>query len=177
MAAGDREREAPAGEPAIGPLHGIRVIDCTHVLAGSYCTALLADMGADVVKVERPGGDPGRGPDATGDGFGPVNRNKRSLTIDLRAAEGPDVIRDLARHADVFVENYRPGSLARMGLGPDDLECSDLRPVRSCDLRLRADRAVRGPGWVRPGGAGHERSDERDGRARTSAREGRRADR
>ena len=79
-----------------GALAGVRVVDITHVLAGSYCSMLLADMGADVVKVERRGGDDSRGGRSGGDGFGPVNRNKRSLVVDLAAAEGQEVVRRLA---------------------------------------------------------------------------------
>ena len=106
--------------PPAGPLAGVLVVDVTHVLAGSYCSLLLADMGADVVKVERPGGDDGRGRGA-GDGFGPANRNKRSLVVDLATADGQEVVRRLAARADVLVENYRPGALEARGLGYDDL--------------------------------------------------------
>jgi crotonobetainyl-CoA:carnitine CoA-transferase CaiB-like acyl-CoA transferase len=106
--------------PPAGPLAGVRVVDITHVLAGSYCSMLLADMGADVVKVERRGGDDGRGRGAA-DGFGPANRNKRSLVVDLATADGRAVVRRLAAQADVLVENYRPGALDARGLGYDDL--------------------------------------------------------
>ncbi|MGH9209131.1 MAG: CaiB/BaiF CoA transferase family protein [Acidimicrobiales bacterium] len=103
-----------------GPLSGVRVLDVTHLLAGSYCSLLLADMGADVVKVERPGGDTGRGPPGA-DGFGPANRNKRSIVVDLQHNEGRAVAQRLADRADVLVENYRPGVLDRLGLGYETL--------------------------------------------------------
>jgi CoA:oxalate CoA-transferase len=102
------------------PLSGIRVIDLTRILAGPFCTQVLADLGADVIKVEAPGsGDPVRGQGAIKDGlswyFAQFNRNKRSLTLDLYQDEGRAVLADLLRTADVLVENYRPGVLARMG--------------------------------------------------------------
>jgi CoA:oxalate CoA-transferase len=102
------------------PLSGIRVIDLTRILAGPFCTQVLADLGADVIKVEAPGsGDPVRGQGAIKDGlswyFAQFNRNKRSLTLDLYQDEGRAVLADLLRAADVLVENYRPGVLARMG--------------------------------------------------------------
>ncbi|MCP5150965.1 MAG: CoA transferase [Ectothiorhodospiraceae bacterium] len=112
-------------------LTGIRVIDLTRILAGPFCTQLLADMGADVVKIESPGGgDPVRGQGAMRDGvswyFAQFNRNKRSLALDLRREEGKAVLADLLRGADVLVENYRPGVLAEMGFGPHRL--AELNP-------------------------------------------------
>lgn len=104
-------------------LEGVRVLDCTRALAGPYCCAMLADMGADVVKVERPGrGDDSRrwGPPFLGGEsyyFLSVNRNKRSLTLDFAVDEGKALFRELVAAADVVVENFRPGSLARLGLG------------------------------------------------------------
>src|SRR5918995_6333034 len=102
------------------PLSGIKVVDLTRILAGPFCTQLLADLGADVVKVEAPGqGDPVRGQGAIKDGlswyFAQFNRNKRSITLDLYREEGKRVLADLLRGADVLVENYRPGVLAKMG--------------------------------------------------------------
>jgi crotonobetainyl-CoA:carnitine CoA-transferase CaiB-like acyl-CoA transferase len=115
-----------------GPLAGIRVVDASTVLAGPYCTMLLADLGADVVKVEPPDGDATRGwgPPWVGseaDGtrtaayFLAVNRNKRSLRLDLRKPAGADILRRLLASADVFVENLRPDSLERLGFGEADL--------------------------------------------------------
>lgn len=101
-----------------GPLAGVRVLDVTHVVAGAFCGMLLADLGADVVKVEPPGaGDPTR---AMGGGFSPfgaVNRNKRSLAVDLRDERGAAALRRMSAQADVLVENFRPGTLDRLGLG------------------------------------------------------------
>jgi CoA:oxalate CoA-transferase len=102
------------------PLSGTRVVDLTRILAGPFCTQLLADLGADVIKVEAPGqGDPVRRLGATRDGlswyFAQFNRNKRSITLDLYRDEGKRVLADLLLKADVLVENYRPGVLAKMG--------------------------------------------------------------
>ncbi len=108
------------------PLSGIRVLDMTRVLAGPFCTMLLADFGAEVIKVETPQGDPARVAGITGEGENPffvnINRNKRSIALDLRADEGKTVIRRLASRADVLVENYRPGVMERMGLGREALQ-------------------------------------------------------
>ncbi len=111
-----------------GPLDGIVVADFSRVLAGPYATMLLADLGAEVVKVERPGhGDDTRawGPPYTEQGqstyFAGVNRNKSTRAIDLSSPEGRDEARDLALAADVLVENFKPGALDRMGLGYAEL--------------------------------------------------------
>lgn len=112
------------------PLTGIRVVDCTHVLAGPYCTQLLAHLGAEVTKVEPVGlGDMTRhgGPiaelNAAGLGlaFCTQNTDKASIAVDLKHAEGVEVVRRLAARADVFVENFRPGVIDRLGLGWADL--------------------------------------------------------
>jgi len=115
------------------PLEGVRVLDLTRVLAGPYCTMMLGDLGADVIKVERPGaGDDVR---AWGPPFAPggesayflcVNRNKRSITMDLKAPRGCDLVRELARQADVLVENFKTGTLDEMGVGYEALR--DLNP-------------------------------------------------
>lgn len=109
------------------PLSGIKVVDLTRILAGPFCTQLLADLGADVIKIEPPGrGDPVRDQGAIKDGlswyFAQFNRNKRSLTLDLRQGEGKEVLAALIRRADVLVENYRPGVLDRMGFDGARLE-------------------------------------------------------
>jgi formyl-CoA transferase len=99
-------------------LTGLKVLDCTHVIAGAYCSLVLADLGADVIKIEPPAGESTRV--MRGGGFRAydfVNRNKRAIALDLATERGADVVRKLAETADVFVENYRPGSLDRMGLG------------------------------------------------------------
>jgi crotonobetainyl-CoA:carnitine CoA-transferase CaiB-like acyl-CoA transferase len=117
-----------------GALEGLRVLDLTSQLSGPYCTMILGDLGADVVKVERPGGgDEARagGPHVNGESapFMIFNRNKRSVTLDLKAAEGRDVARRLAARADVLVENWRPGTAARLGLGWDDVHALNPRAV------------------------------------------------
>ncbi|WP_311274307.1 CoA transferase [Methylobacterium sp. WCS2018Hpa-22] len=106
------------------PLAGIRVLDVTQVMAGPFCSMLLADLGADVIKIEPPGtGDQTRGamgfkmkgPDSMG--FLNMNRNKRSVALNLKSDAGRDLLLDMAATADVLVENYRPGVMARLGLG------------------------------------------------------------
>lgn len=104
-------------------LSGIRVVDLTRILAGPFCTMLLADMGAEVIKIESPNrGDPVRGQGAIKHGmswyFAQFNRNKRSLTLDLYSDDGKTILAELIRRADVLVENYRPGVLAEMGFDP-----------------------------------------------------------
>jgi crotonobetainyl-CoA:carnitine CoA-transferase CaiB-like acyl-CoA transferase len=119
---------------AKGALSGITVIDLTRVLAGPYCTQLLGDLGADVIKIERPGaGDDTRrfappfvadeAGNSTGESayFMSANRNKRSITVDLTSAEGQELVRKLVANADALVENFKTGDLARYGLGYDDL--------------------------------------------------------
>jgi CoA:oxalate CoA-transferase len=109
------------------PLSGIRVVDLTRIVAGPFCTQLLADLGAEVIKVEPPGrGDPVRGQGAIKDGlswyYAQFNRNKKSITLDLYADQGKEVLADLIRRADVLVENFRPGVLASMGFDQARLE-------------------------------------------------------
>ena len=112
---------------AAGPLHGIRVLDLSRVLAGPYCSMFLGDLGAEVVKVEQPGmGDDTRswGPPFQGGEsayFLCVNRNKRSVTLDLKTSDGIELLRRLALRADVLMENFRPGTLAGWGLSEADI--------------------------------------------------------
>ena len=112
------------------PLTGLRVLDLTRVLSGPFCTALLGDLGADVLKVEAPEGDSVRGQGAIKDGlswyFAQFNRNKRSIRLDLRKPEGRDILARLITQSDVLVENFRPGVLARMGFSAERLK--ELRP-------------------------------------------------
>ena len=120
---------------APGPLAGLLVADCSTVLAGPYATMLLADLGADVVKVEPPEGDATRGwgPPWVGEGatrtaayYLAVNRNKRSLRLDLKTADGREVLRRLLARADVLVENHRVGGFARLGF--DEATLRELNP-------------------------------------------------
>ncbi len=105
------------------PLEGVKVLDLTQIMAGPYCAMMLADMGADVVKVEKPnGGDDTRrmGPpfiEGESAAFLAINRNKRSMVVDLRADRGREIVHDMARESDILIQNFRPGSLDRMGLG------------------------------------------------------------
>jgi formyl-CoA transferase len=110
-----------------GPLDGVRVLDLTRVVAGPYCSMFLGDLGADVVKVEQPGvGDDTRGwgpPFAGGESayFLSINRNKRSLALDLKSKRAVELLRQLVKVADVVIENFRPGAMERLGLGEADL--------------------------------------------------------
>src|SRR5690606_4810207 len=108
-----------------GPLAGIRVIDVSRALTGPMCTMILGDLGADVIKIEMPGiGDETRvwGPPLVGDAgptFLAVNRNKRSVVVDLHTEEGRETCLALARTADIFVENFRTGTAKRFGIDFD----------------------------------------------------------
>lgn len=113
------------------PLSGFRILDLTRIISGPFCTSLLADMGAEVIKIETPGeGDPVRAQGVIRDGlswyFANYNRNKKSVTLDLYSDEGKAVLRRLIAECDVVVENYRPGVMQKMGLGEDALKA--LRP-------------------------------------------------
>ena len=109
-----------------GPLDGVRIIDLTTMLSGPWATMILADQGADVIKVEVPGagdhvrslGNQSAGMSAM---FLNINRNKRSVTLDLKSDAGKDLLRRLAKTADVFVQNFRPGVVDRLGIGYDDI--------------------------------------------------------
>jgi crotonobetainyl-CoA:carnitine CoA-transferase CaiB-like acyl-CoA transferase len=118
--------EVRKGERSTGPLAGIRVVDLSNVVSGPLCTQILGDLGADVIKVEALSGDLSRrlGPPFV-DGLTPLyahcNRNKRAIALDLKSPQAVEVVRRLARDADVLLENYRPDVAARLGLGWDDL--------------------------------------------------------
>ncbi len=121
--------------PSTGPLQGLRILDLTRILAGPTCTQLLGDLGADVIKVERPGaGDDTRkwGPPYVKDSDGndtresayylSANRNKRSVTVDMAKPEGVALLKRLLRHCDILVHNFKVGGLEKYGLGYDDLK-------------------------------------------------------
>jgi len=117
-----------------GALDGVRVLDFTAVMAGPYCTRLLADVGADVIKVEAPEGDMIRPPPGPFAGwrsayFGQLNAGKRSLVLDLKIPAGLEVARELARRSDVVVENFRPGVMRRLGLDYATLEADNPRLI------------------------------------------------
>src|SRR5206468_3867298 len=142
-----REARAEIQGPVIGvkPLDGVVVLDLTRFLAGPYCTLLLAGLGAEVIRVEPPGGDlyrahpPFGGPKGTSltrqtdDDLGLAllhrMRGKKSVTLNLRAAAGVDLFRRLSAHADVVVENFLPGTLEKMGLGFPDLQAANPRLI------------------------------------------------
>jgi crotonobetainyl-CoA:carnitine CoA-transferase CaiB-like acyl-CoA transferase len=108
-----------------GMLKGIRIIDCTRNIAGPVATMLAAEMGADVIKIEPPDGDEMRRWPPFVDGesvyFVSCNRGKRSIALDLKTSDGKELFHRLLRTADVFVENYRPGTLEKFGLGWNNL--------------------------------------------------------
>ena len=117
-----------------GPLAGIRVVDLTSVILGPYATQILADFGADVIKVESPTGDimrhvgPMRNP-SMGHIYLNLNRNKRSVALDLKDTAARDALRKIAATADVFVSNVRPAAMARLGLGYDDIRAVNPRII------------------------------------------------
>jgi formyl-CoA transferase/CoA:oxalate CoA-transferase len=139
-----------------GALAGVRVIDMSHQAAGPWCTTLLGDMGADVIKVEKPGrGDSIRYADRTGrlppevggPNFQGLNRNKRGIAIDIGKAEGCDLVKRLVRDSDVLVENFRPGVMDRHGLGWEHLRAVNPRLVY-CSITAFGPR---GPLAQKPG--------------------------
>jgi len=118
------------------PLAGIRVLDICQVMAGPYACMLLGDLGAEVIKVEPPGGGDQtrgsmgfkmKGPDSMG--YLNMNRNKRSVALNLKSAAGREILLRLAKDADILIENYRPGAMKRLGLGYDDLKAANPRLV------------------------------------------------
>jgi len=121
---GISESGTPRRGSGEAPLAGVRVLDLTQVVAGPYCTMMLADMGAEVVKIERPGhGDdlrrtvPYHGREGHEDYYNALNRSKKSVALDLKNPRHRDLALQLAARADVMVENYAPETLARLGLG------------------------------------------------------------
>src|SRR2546430_9398736 len=127
MRGGSMTTEATAAPPAAntGPLAGVRVLDASRVLAGPFCGQVLGDLGAEVIKVERPGaGDETRGwgPPFVGDQsayYLSCNRNKKAVTLDMGQAEGLQLFYDLAKRSDVLLENFRAASAAKLGVSPE----------------------------------------------------------
>src|ERR1700745_1035550 len=125
-------------KPGVAPncLDGVRVLDLSQFEAGPSCTEALALLGAEVVKVENPkGGEPGRvwgsgpKPDTDAYYFMIYNANKKSVTVNLKSDRGLALVREMAKRADVFVENFAPGAIERLGLGWDDLHALNPRLV------------------------------------------------
>jgi crotonobetainyl-CoA:carnitine CoA-transferase CaiB-like acyl-CoA transferase len=112
------------------PLSSFRIIDLTRVISGPFCTMMLADLGADVIKVETPDGDlvrrQGKGQNGLSYYFASFNRNKRSVALDLKTPEGKKMLEDLVRTADALIENFRPGVMDRLGFSEERLQ--ELRP-------------------------------------------------
>ena len=127
-----------------GALAGIRVLDCGHYIPGPLLGMLLADQGAQVIKVERPGGDPARAEPA----FATWNRGKRSIVLDLKTAAGQDTARQLARDADILIENFRPGVAERLGLGWAELSALNPRLIYCALPGFGPEHPYRQqPGW------------------------------
>lgn len=132
-------------KPLPGPLDGIRVLDLTRVVAGPYCSMFLGDLGAEVVKVEQPGfGDDTRGwgPPFTGGEsayYLCINRNKQSITLDLKSIEGVELLRQMTEVADVVIENFRPGTMERLGLGEQELRQFNPRLIYASLTGFGAD--------------------------------------
>jgi crotonobetainyl-CoA:carnitine CoA-transferase CaiB-like acyl-CoA transferase len=108
------------------PLEGVRVLDLTNVMAGPYCTMVLGDLGAEVVKLESLEGDSTRHfePQVNGESycFAVLNRNKKSIAVDLKSPHGKDIVMKLAARSDIVIENFRPGVVKKLGIGYDDLK-------------------------------------------------------
>ena len=118
-----------------GVLDGIRVLDLTQMVAGPLCTLLLGDLGAEVIKVEPPDGDSSRQIGVNracgeSDYFLSLNRNKRSIVLDLKSESGVETLKALAMNSDIVVENFRPGTMEKLGIGFDVL--SQLNPRLIC---------------------------------------------
>jgi len=165
------------------PLTGIRILDLTRLLPGAYCTLLLADMGADVIKVEEPGaGDYMRWTPPLAGGqsalFNAINRNKRSVTLNLKADAGRDLLLRLVEGADVLVEGNRPGVMDRLGLGWEVVHART--PLVQCHWHWAnrysptlQENEVGSRGWILVGTAGATvRRYRPRSRSRTSAAEG-----
>ena len=158
-----------------GPLEGVRILDLTWVLAGPFASMVLCDLGADVIKVERPPiGDVARttAPLVNGEScyFFSVNRGKKSICLDLKTEAGRDLFLRLVERVDVVMENFTPGTMEGLGLGYDVLCAAQPAPHLRRHLRLRADGPrppAAGPGHR---SAGHGRRHEHHRRARGAAR-------
>lgn len=140
------------GDSAALPLAGIRVVDCSRVLAGPFATMLLADLGADVIKVESPAGDDTRkwGPPFWGDPqdglsayYTSVNRNKRSIVLDLKTTDGRNALDALARSSDLLIHNFRPATASRLGLDAERLATVNPRLVVAIVGGFPGDAAAR----------------------------------
>ncbi len=144
--------ENPQGPQEKGPLSGLLVADFSRVLAGPYATMMLADLGADVIKVESPAGDDTRQwvpprRDGVGTYFLGVNRNKRSIALDLADPEDQAVAHELAARADVFIQNFKPGGLKRFGLDYDSVAAVNPAVIYSSISGFGAGKGAALPGY------------------------------
>lgn len=138
-----------------GPLSGIRVLDLTRLLPGPFCTLMLSDLGAEVVKVEDMGGgdyarvSPPTAPDGQGGMFHFLNRGKRSIKLNLKKPEGVDLLKRLVKDADILVESFRPGVMDKLGVGYETLKAENKKLIYCC---------ISGYGWSGPlkDAAGHD---------------------
>ena len=156
-------------------LSGIRVVDLSRILSGPFCSMFLADMGAEVIKIEDvEDGDPVRKQGALRNGyslyFASFNRNKRSLTLDLRSAEGKAILRKLIATADVVLDNFRPGVMEAMGLSRERAPGHQARHHLLPHHRVRTRRPLPRPPGLRLHRAGDERVHERERRRGRGAR-------
>ena len=149
-------------DTASGPLAGITVVDMTRVLAGPYCTMVLSDLGARIIKVEPPGGDDARAYGPWVDGrsayFMSLNRGKESIALDLKDAGDKAILEDLLEHADVLVENFRPDTMAKLGFGYEAVNerhprliyaaCSGFGQTGPDSQRPAYDMVVQGMGGI-----------------------------
>lgn len=150
-----------------GALDKIKVVDLTRTLAGPFCTMLMGDMGAEVVKIEEPtGGDETRKwtPFVNGEStqFLTFNRNKRSLSVNLKEPEGLEIVKDMAADADVMIESFRAGTLERLGLGYEDIK--KINPgIVYCSIRRGEPSGSNGQhAGLRPPDSSVQRLDEPD---------------
>ena len=133
----ERKNDRAKGQP---PLKGVRVIDLTRIIAGPYCTMVMGDLGAEIIKIEQPKiGDETRawGPpwveDTVSAYFVAINRNKKSLTLNFKHPKGIEIFRDLVKYSDVVIENFRPGTLEDLGIGYEALKKINPRLIY-CDI-------------------------------------------
>ena len=149
-----------------GPLQGVRVLELAHIMAGPVCGLMLADLGADVIKVEKmPGGDDTRRmiPPKVGEesaAFMMMNRNKRGVAVNLKQEQGKEILRKLVAEADVLIENYRHDTMKKLGLGYDELK--QINPgLVYCEISgFGRSGPFMGTGRFRSDRPGHERFDE-----------------
>lgn len=156
------------------PLEGIRVLDFTNALAGPYCSMMLGNMGAEVIKVEKPGtGDDSRGygPFVNGQSgyFVSVNHGKKSVVCNTKDPEGVEMFKDLVKHVDIVVENLKAGAMNRMGLGYEELKKVNPKLIYVAISGFGQTGPSCPPPRLRYGSAGHGRRNEHHRRARRKA--------